>query len=1151
MSDVRLRSDQLTAELLRQADLADGSQDGVIHLDNPAVRDVLKKAGITDEQIKALDRMDAPVVGRSAKQSDHVLDLNGVLALVDRGGVNGDTGFRRGLTDDAVTRSNVYNAVRAALAPQTQPEKAAALTTLTTEFADILDPWSGAAGGPQHREMTRTVYNRGFDGSGNYTAHLKGNTANYYAVTISRLQQMCQRATDLGDPELAGAIDKVIIFYSSVRTSTATSGAAELSAALANLQAARAAVGGLIPVPGADYSALQNHALGQVGPNSQYTRGTFDQFEVILASYARVHDLAAATSNSTNTAGTQLSPYFHKTLYRTTQVQRGDRTGDARVGDSVDQAIYTYFQDHADMQAFLGRVNTFRDQIRHGQGSIDDMMKSFAGTGASFQTAVHNILTAEQHETAARAAQDKLRSDIQTGRTALGNAATISGNVEGTLTNIDSNVGAMRNYLRLCNDALGTKLDATALASTRGNLDQAASLYNTSQNQLRAVDQQLVSLNTELTRAEAAYKHAVGMPPTASEEIAAAEANTNSAAASPYAKQLRTHIMSLRGQIQGLAAQQQQIRDDLKDLSQGITDARRREAEVRAHADSTHTVINDVGNSVAVTGTGLENAAAKQQEARYTNALKSLYQDGKMHFSESVFAGLIDAGAAKNGESTRLDLRLGLAAKAGVDVGVVVGVVGINAELAGFLETGIFVERGDLQEVKVGIDIEAAIHAGVSVEALFGLVEGGVTADIKGKKELVLRFDNSTDAARFLMRGVFQPVINKIRTDLPEKARPAFDAHVDVTVAPAPAGAVELVNQSAVSSAVSLFGRAAVPELLAAKLTGTVSAERQWTTFTNLNPRTGEGEGTSAHGVTTVARLSGEFKATLLAQSIRVKAQVAWRDTQGDPLAGNNGQYRDTIYSTTLSGSVLGNLATDSALLTELTWKVLGFVRTPPSPEDRKASGISAAVFQAAQTALVSQVRKAAGADVECTLSLAIRDKNMAAEGAPKEYETQHVRASFTYGVRIGSGDGHDDAEGAHGVDIKAAKVKVKVEANIGYERTVVPVEELPVTRGSKLYLLENAGTSTTEHQFNSFAQDHREASELIFTSPIYNGNVGDGASVTVIVHGKQEQWPAARINQFRASVTGHRMSDAEFSISTQIMYQLEKSRIGGGGEHH
>ena len=86
--------------------------------------------------------------------------------------------------------------------------------------------------------------------------------------------------------------------------------------------------------------------------------------------------------------------------------------------------------------------------------------------------------------------------------------------------------------------------------------------------------------------------------------------------------------------------------------------------------------------------------------------------------NESGLAALIHAAADENGESSRIDFRVG----GGVTAQGSIGVVGGRAWLQGMISSGVSVKKPDNDSVEIAIDLKAMVNAGVEAEFLFGLV---------------------------------------------------------------------------------------------------------------------------------------------------------------------------------------------------------------------------------------------------------------------------------------------------------------------------------------------------------------------------------------------------------------------------------------------
>ena len=355
---------------------------------------------------------------------------------------------------------------------------------------------------------------------------------------------------------------------------------------------------------------------------------------------------------------------------------------------------------HANMTDYPS-LESYQDAMEQAVQGASPGMRQAARTTAEAQWRTEN---AQIHLHEADAAindgltrVDTANTNLTATATSLRSAENFAWQADRSLTNGDT--GTARQHAESVRTALNG-VD-TAIADARRELAQAM------QNS-RAADSHLSSATTELGRADDARL---------------------SVASGTYGRRFQGSLSKLQTDIIRMESQRDQLRTQLTVLDNGIQRA-------DARANGLEQGVGEVRTQAEGQLTRAQQIETTQAEQAYQRALNDMMRNNTLVLNEDGLAALIHSAADENGESSRIDFRVG----GGVTAQGSIGVVGGRAWLQGMISSGVSVTKPNNDSVEIAIDLKAMVNAGVEAEFLFGLVGVGTEVTVEGRS--ALRFAN-------------------------------------------------------------------------------------------------------------------------------------------------------------------------------------------------------------------------------------------------------------------------------------------------------------------------------------------------------------------------------------------------------------------------
>ncbi|MBT6180035.1 MAG: hypothetical protein HOI23_22525 [Deltaproteobacteria bacterium] len=940
------------------------------------------------------------------------------------------------------------------------------------------------------RDLTRTQYNTFFNNQG----YDRGE--NHLTHQISALQEL---RTEARDPQLIKTVDAYVVFLEHINNSISANPEmrqAQSAQGLELLATARIEASTL----SGDFSTLRSTLLD----------GAQD-FEMMLSGFAAIATLAESRSGQVvNSADNQLAPFLVKTAFRNAR--------DADQGGAIEGALNSYQHDINVMRVWTGRMAQVQNNISNYPSLThyqDAMEQAVRGASPGMRQAARTTAEAQWRTANAQTHLSEADSAIQHGLQ----------NVDEANTSLDSTSESLRsaeNHAWQANRALA-----------QGDTGSARQRAESIRTNLSGVDSEIAFARENLAAAMQLSGEADTHLTSATSELGRADEARLSVASGTYGRRFQGSLAKLQADILRLESHKDQLQEQLGLLDGYIEAASNRRGALTTGVREIRTAAGDVL-------TEAQTIETRQAEEAYAGALEEMIRNDVLVLNESGLAALIHAAADENGESSRVDFRVG----GGVAVQGTIGVVGGRAWLQGMISSGVSVKRPDNDSVEVAIDLKAMVNAGVEAEFLFGLVGVGTEVTVQGGGKIALRFANEEDAARYLMQRIYAPIINEARNQVPADARDNFDDLVRVgpfSQEP-PRHSVLRINSTDISVDGAVRARLGVPGVVTAHAKGGLKTQAvQQSMYDAL---TGEHRGESTTHTTTAY---GEFGASIKdVGSVNVRAEVQWREVERDANQLNTTQTRNFNFQVKMGGNVARSIHQSGApAILELAGEMLGVQGAPPfSDQELSAAGVSRELLEGVQTGITSQLHNIPGAQSSITLRVNVSQQDVSAPGATEpDYETQYTRASVKYSTFAGTGKGSlKNGGGALGTHFTAG---------VGYERSEVIGEVINENQAGENYVLRNAASYEDHPRFSAWAGGHRNAVADIFRSGNYNNNIPEDASIEI----DGTIWNADQIQSFRASLgdsNGITMSRARFSKITQVMWQLERNahRVSQASQH-
>lgn len=962
-------------------------------------------------------------------------------------------------------------------------------TSRTRVFSAVVDARSGAAqdalveklaDAGNWRDLTESQYNTFFGDRG------YDRNDNHLTRQINDLKQLQAEATD---PQLVKTVDAYVSFLSHINQSISAN-----------------------PETRQEQSAHGLELLAQARIEASSLSGEFtslratlltgaQDFETMLCGFAAVASLAESTSGQVvNSADNQLAPFLVKTSFR--HARKADE------GGTIQGALNSYQHDIKIMQFWTGRMAKVQNNmsnypsITHYQ---DAMEQAVRGASPGMRQAARTTAEAQWRTTCAQTHLQEADSAIAGGFQ----------NVRDANTSLDSTSSSLRSAENHAWQA--------SRALEQGDTGSARQQAECIRTDLSGVDSEIALAREKLTEAMGQSGIADGHLTSATSELGRADQARLSVSSGTYGRRFQGSLAKLQADIIRLESHKDQLQSQLGLLDSQITTTSSRNRELETGVRGVRTEAGDVL-------TQAQTIETRQAEEAYAGALEDMMRNDVLVLNEAGLAALIHAAADENGESSRVDFRVG----GGVAVQGSIGVVGGRAWLQGMISTGVSVKRPDNDSVELAIDLKALVNAGVEAEFLFGLVGVGTEVTVQGGGKIALRFANEEDAARYLMQRIYAPIINNARNQVPAEALDNFDNLVRVgpfSQEP-PRNSVLRINSTDISVDGAIRGRLGVPGVITAHAKGGLKTKAvQQSMYDAL---TGEHRGNSTSHTTTAY---GEFGTSISnVGSVSVRAEVQWREVEKDASQLNTTQTRNFNFQVKMGGNVARSIHQSGApAITELAGEMLGVQGAPPfSDQQLSAAGVSRQLLEGVQTGITSQLHNIPGAESSITLLVNVRQEDVSAPGsAEPEYETQYTRASVKYSTFAGTGKGSlKNGGGAIGSHFTAG---------FGYERSEVIGEIITESQAGENYVLRNAASYEDHPRFSAWAGGHRNAVADIFRSANYNNNIPEDALIEI----DGVTWNADQIQSFRESLGGSigvTMSRARFSKITQVMWQLERN---------
>lgn len=930
------------------------------------------------------------------------------------------------------------------------------------------------------KNLSRTQYNT-FFGERGYDRH-----DNHLTRQVSELKALQKEATD---PQLVKTVDAYVAFLEHINQSISPKPQTRQEQSAQGLELlARARIEA--STLSGEFTALRSSLLA----------GAQD-FETMLCGFAAVASLAESQSGQVvNSADNQLAPFLVKTAFRRARQQSQ--------GATIESALNSYQNDISVMRVWTGRM-----------AQVQSAMSSYPSV-THYQDAM---------EQAVRGASSGMRQAARTTAEAQWRTAS----AQNHLTEADS---AIRDGLHKVDDA-NTSLDATSnslrsaenhawqaeRALSRGDTGSARQQAQCIRTDLSGVDSEIALARENLAAAMRESGLADGHLTSATRELGRADEARLSVASGTYGRRFQGSLAKLQADIVRLETHKEHLQNQLGELDSHIVSTATRAGGLENEVREVRTAAGDVL-------TQAQTIETRQAEEAYTSALEEMMRNDVLVLNEAGLAALIHAAADENGESSRVDFRVG----GGVTVQGSIGVVGGRAWLQGMISSGVSVKRPDNDSVEVAIDLKALVNAGVEAEFLFGLVGVGTEVTVQGGGKIALRFANEEDAARYLMQRIYAPIINNARNQVPAEAQDNFDNLVRVgpfSQEP-PRNAVLRINSTDISVDGAVRARLGVPGVISAHAKGGLKTQAVHQSM--YDAMTGEHRTDTTTHTTTAY---GEFGASVSnVGSVTVRAEVQWREVEKDANQLNTTQTRNFNFQVKMGGNVARSIhQTGAPAILELAGEMLGVQGAPPfSDQQLSAAGVSRQLLEGVQTGITSQLHNIPGAESSITLLVNVRQEDVSDPGsAEPDYETQYTRASVKYSTFAGTGKGSlKNGGGAIGTHFTLG---------VGYERNEVIGEIINENQAGENYVLRNAASYEDQPRFSTWAGGHRDAVADIFRSTNYNNNIPEDAIIEI----DGDSWDADQINSFRVSLgdsNGVSMSRARFSKITQVMWQLERN---------